>query len=55
MALFLTFYKGKHDPIHDFLQRKTGREGVYDLITYIPNYIYRYIHQETRCRTIRYR
>ena len=27
MALFLTFYKGKHSPIHDFLQRKTGRGG----------------------------
>ena len=27
MAFFLTFYKGKHGPIHDFLQRKTGRGG----------------------------
>ena len=23
LALFLTFYKGKHSPIRDFLQRKT--------------------------------
>ncbi len=46
IALFLTFKKGKHGPIHDFLQRKTGRGGVYDLLTYIPNYIYRYLDSE---------
>ena len=41
MVLFLTFYKAKHGPIHDFLQRKTGRGGGGQL-TDMPNYIYRF-------------
>ena len=50
IALFLTFYKEKHSPILDFLQRKIwpyswlltkeNREG-WGWTTYIPNYIYR--------------
>ena len=38
MVLFLTFYKGKDGPIHE---GKQGGVGVDNLITYIPNYIYR--------------
>ena len=41
IALFLTFYRGKHGPIHDFLQSKTytigwttyGHAQLYDIIS----------------------
>ena len=37
----MTIYKGKHGPDHEFLQRKTGRGGVYDSLTYPIIYIYK--------------